>query len=204
MNPFPIRGAACLDLLLCLAACGSSPPNQYYRLVAQADPGTTGEQPALGIGPVNIPDYLRRGGIVYSSGGNQLLISDQQRWAEPLDEGIERVVAINLARLLHTDNLRLFPWQLNDIPDYTIEVVVLELGTQDAEAVLVADWVIRRPAENASVTRKISRLRHALPPGPISPADLAPAYSMLFNPLSELIGAAISAAESVAPATDAP
>ena len=119
----------------------------------------------------------------------------RERWAEPLDEGIERVVAINLARLLNTDNLRLFPWQLDDIPEYTIELVVLELDTEGAEAVLVTDWVIKRPADNASVTRRISRLRHALQPGPIQPADLAPAYSALFYQLSQEIATAITAAE---------
>ena len=195
MNPFRIRSLACLGLALSLAACGTSPPNQYYRLTPHANPGTMAEEPALGVGPVDIPDYLRRSGMVYSGGANQLFITEQQRWAEPLDEGIERVLAINLARLLNTDNLRLFPWQLDDIPEYTIELVVLELDTDGAEAVLVADWVIKRPADNASVTRRISRLRHALPPGPIQPADLAPAYSALFYQLSQEIATAITAAE---------
>jgi hypothetical protein len=204
MNPFRIRNLAGLGIALCLVACGSSPPNQYYRLTPQASPGSTAEKPALGVGPVSIPDYLKRSGMVYSGGANQLLITEQQRWAEPLDEGIERVVAINLARLLNTDNLRLFPWQLDDIPDYAVQLVVLELDTEGPEALLVADWVIKRPAENASVTRRISRLRHPLPPGPVRPADLAPAYSALFYQLSEEIGAAISAAESAAPGASTP
>lgn len=201
MNPFRIRSLACLGMVLCLAACGSSPPNQYYRLTPQANPTTTGEQPALGVGPVSIPDYLRRSGMVYAGEGNQLLIAEQERWAEPLDEGIKRVVALNLARLLHTDNLRLFPWQLNDIPDYAIKLAVLELHTEQGDAVLVVDWVIERPAANASVARHISRLRHPLPPGPIRPVDLAPAYSALFYQLSEKIAASIRAAEA---ATDRP
>lgn len=197
MKPSPIRRTATMAVLLCLAACGSSPPNDYYRLTPMGVPATAGERPSLGVGPVDIPDYLNRSGMVYSAGGNRLVISEQHRWAEPLDEGITRVVAVNLARLLSTDNLRLFPWPLNDIPDYTVEVNVLELGTEEQNAVLVADWVIRRPAENATITRQISRLRHTLAPGPVAPAELAPAYSALFYQLSEEISAAIRAAESV-------
>ena len=189
----PLAG---LGMLLCLAACGSSPPNQYYRLMPHADPTTARQQPSLGVGPIKIPDYLRRSGIVYSGGGNQLIITELQRWAEPLDEGIKRVLAINLARQLQTDNLRLFPWQLDDMPDYTVEVVVLELDTRANQAVLVTDWVVKHAATGRSVTRDITRLQHPLPPGPIQPAELAPAYSALFYQLSEQIAAVIGAADA--------
>ena len=204
MNPLQIRGLACLGLVLCLAACGSSPPNQYYRLTPHANPNAAGATPSLGVGPVNIPDYLRRSGMVYGGDGNQLLISEQQRWAEPLDEGIERVVGLNLAQLLQTDNLRLFPWQLNDIPEYAVKLAVLELDTEQGDAVLVADWVIERPTTDATVARHITRLRHPLPPGPIRPVDLASAYSTLFYQLSEKIAAAIATAEAADPVTGSP
>lgn len=203
MNLPPIRGIAAMTILLCLAACGSSPPNDYYRLTPMGTPATAGERPSLGVGPVDIPDYLNRSGLVYSAGGNRLVISEQHRWAEPLDEGIMRVVAVNLARLLNTDNLRLFPWPLNDIPEYTVEVNVLELDTEGQNAVLVADWVIRRPAENAAMTRQISRLQRALAPGPVAPGELAPAYSELLYQLSEEIGTAIRVAETVGKDTPA-
>lgn len=191
-----IRSAAAASMALFLAACGSSPPNDYYRLMPRAQPTTTGEQPALGVGPVAIPHYLNRGGMVYSTGGNRLFVAEQHRWAEPLDEGVMRVVALNLARLLHTDNLRLFPWDMDDVPDYTLELNVLELNTEDSDAVLIVDWVIRRPQDHTVVERRISRLRKSLPPGPIQPASLAPAYSELFFQLSEDIGSVITATES--------
>ena len=190
-----IQITGCLGLILWLAACGTSPPNDYYRLTTVDSPSTSGNQPALGIGPVNIPEYLNRSGLVYSEGGNQLTIAERHRWAEPLDQGINRVVAINLADLLDTENLRYYPWGQDDIPEYGVKLNVLELDVIGGEAILVVDWLLYRPGKNDNISRRMSRLTQALP-SPMQPSQLAPAYSALFYQLSELIATAIRSAEA--------
>lgn len=182
-------------LSLWLSACGSSPHSNYYLLTAQQLPSASGQQPALGIGPVSIPEYLNRTGLVYSKAGNQLQISRQERWAEPLEDGIARVLGLNLANLLNTENVRSFPWSAERAPDYGVKVNVLSLDANDSKATLVAEWLVYRPATGEPVSRKISQLQQALPPGEVQASGLAPAYSELLYQLSELIAAAVSAGD---------
>lgn len=198
MNPILNRYTPGLCLLLLLAGCGTSPPNEYYRLTASSGTTATGQQPSLGVGPVTIPDYLMRKGMVYSDGDNRLQITSEHRWAEPLDRGIERVLSLNLSQLLNSDNLRFFPWLLDDAPDYGVKVTVLELEVTGGEALLVADWRVYRPGSGASLQYHLSRLTRALPAGRDIPRELAAAYSELLYQLSELIAAAIRDAEAAA------
>lgn len=199
MKPALSRYAPGLCLLLLLAGCGTSPPNEYYRLTAMTGTTVNGQQPSLGVGPVTIPDYLQRKGMVYSDGDNRLQITSEHRWAEPLDRGIERVVSLNLSQLLNSDNLRFFPWLSQDAPDYGVKVSVLELEVADGEALLVADWRVYRPGSGDSLKHQLSRLSRPLPTGRDIPPELAPAYSELLYQLSELIAAAILEAEAKAP-----
>jgi uncharacterized lipoprotein YmbA len=185
-----------LALPLSLAACGSSPHNHYYLLTAADVHSASGQTPSLGIGPVEIPEYLNRSGLVYSRQGNQLQISSQERWAEPLESGITRVLGLNLANLLNTENLRYFPWNPQRAPDYGVKITLLSLDANDRQATLVAEWLVYRPASSETVNRRISQLHRQLPPGELDPAQLAPTYSMLLQELSEIIAAAISAAEA--------
>jgi uncharacterized protein len=188
-------------LALSLTACGSSPRNNYYLLTATGPQGASGQTPALGIGPVEIPEYLNRNGLVYSRQGNQLQISSQERWAEPLEDGISRVLGMNLASLLNTQNLRYFPWNPQRAPDYGIKINVLTLDANDRQATLVAEWLLYRPDTTATISRRISKLQQDLPSGKLEPAQLAPTYSNLLYQLSEIIAAAVSAAEQDAKAT---
>lgn len=188
-------------LALSLTACGSSPRNNYYLLTAAGSHSASGQSPALGIGPVEIPEYLNRNGLVYSRQGNQLQISSQERWAEPLEDGIGRVLGMNLASLLDTQNLRYFPWNPNRAPDYGIKITVLTLDANEQQATLVAEWRVSRPDTRTTVLQRISQLQQDLPGDKFDPAQLAPAYSNLLYQLSEIIAAAISEAEGDTTAT---
>lgn len=194
--------AFALVLALALTACGSSPRNNYYLLTATPGNSASGQAPSLGIGPVEIPEYLNRSGLVYSRLGNQLQISSQERWAEPLEDGITRVIAMNLAGLLDTQNVRYFPWSPQRAPNYGIKINVLSLDANDHQATLVAEWLLYRPDTKAMISRRISQLQQDLPAGKLEPEHLAPAYSQLLYQLSEIIATAVSAAEREAKANN--
>jgi uncharacterized lipoprotein YmbA len=198
MNPVLSRYTLGLALIFLLAGCGTSPPNEYYRLTAISGATATGQQPSLGVGPVTVADYLKRKGMVYSDDDNRLQITSEHRWAEPLDRGVERVLSLNLAQLMNTDNLRFFPWMQAEAPDYAIKVSVLELEVVQGEALLVADWRVYQPASGTEIRHHLSRLTRALPAGKAIPPEIAPAYSDLLYQLSELIAAAIRDAEAAA------
>ena len=61
---------------------------------------------------------------------------------------------------------------------------------------LVAEWLVYAGSTDTPVARRISELRQDLPAGALSPAQIAPAYSVLLYRLSEIIAGEIRAARS--------
>jgi uncharacterized lipoprotein YmbA len=186
-----------LSLIVLLAGCGSSPRSKHYLLTAQEAPVPSGESPSLGIGPIEIPKYLARNNLVYKQRGNLLQVAGEDLWAEPLDDGIQRVLAINLAGLLNTQDVRYFPWHPKRAPQYGVKMNLLSLDASDQQATLSAEWLVYQAADARPVKRRISRLQHPLPAGELNPADVAPAYSALLYQLSEIIADAISSADAI-------
>ncbi|MDH4039504.1 MAG: PqiC family protein [Gammaproteobacteria bacterium] len=195
----PNRIIPCLYLLLCLTACGSSPPSNFYRLTAAVAPATGGQQPSLGIGPVDIPEFLNRNALVYTRGGNQLQLADTDRWAEPLEYGVKRVVGLNLSQLLHTENLQFFPWDLRQAPEYGVRINILDLDARDGQATLVVDWLLYRAGDGTSLTHRISQFTQPLASEQPMPGALPAAYSALLYQLSETIAEAIRAEQQGRP-----
>ena len=91
-----------LSLGLLLAGCGSSPANNFYVLSAHPFPAPSGATPALGVGPITIPEYLGRQNMVYNRVENTLQVASLDMWAEPLGDGVQRVLILNLTGLLNT------------------------------------------------------------------------------------------------------
>ena len=196
MNKTTLRAGWLIALALMLTACGSTPTSNYYLLTAREAPGPTGVSPSIGIGPVRIPEYLNRTNLVYQRDGNRLEIADYERWAEPLDEGIVRVLGLNLAGLLDTQDIRPFPWHPDRAPGYGVRMRLLSLDADDHSARLEAEWLLYRPATGEPVARRLARLDYSSPAGKLAPGELPAAYSELLYRLSEEIAAAIRAAGS--------
>jgi uncharacterized lipoprotein YmbA len=185
-----------LALTLLLAACGSTPSHNYYLLTAREAPGPTGTAPSVGIGPVRIPEYLNRNNLVYQQDGNRLQIADYERWAEPLEEGILRVLGLNLAALLDTQDIRQFPWHPDRAPQFGVTLRLLSLDADQRGAKLEAEWLLHRPATGEGLQRRLSRFSHTETTGELTPDRLATVYSDLLYRLSEEIAGAVRAASS--------
>ncbi len=188
-----LNSAWLLALSLVLAGCAGTPKNNYYVLTAAEGKTPDGQTPALGIGPIRIAEYLNRNGLVYQRNGNRLQIAQFEHWAESLEEGVTRVVSLNLAQLLNTQNVRLFPWNPDRDPAYGVTINVLALDADEQTARLEAEWLVHRPQSGETVHRRLSRFSHSSPGGLLSPPDLPAAYSGLLLQLSEEIAATISA-----------
>jgi uncharacterized protein len=101
-------------------------------------------QLTIGVGPIDFPDYLRRLPVVTRVAPNRIELSDERRWAEPLDKNFVRVFSENLATLLDTQQIEKYPWSLRTKVDYQIEINVQRFETtSDGQAQLVASWIIR-------------------------------------------------------------
>jgi uncharacterized lipoprotein YmbA len=178
-----------LSLLAWLAACGSTPQSDYYMLTAEARGEPAGGGPALGIGPISIPDYLKTPKIVMNRNDHLLQLAEYDRWAEPLDSGVSRVVAVNLAVLMETTEVQTFPWRRDAIPEHAVRIVVIQFAAQGKNAMLVAEWSITKPRLGESGGRGISQLITGLAGS--EPEHVAAAYSQLLLELSEIIAAAL-------------
>lgn len=184
--------ACCLLVLSALlSACGTTPQSTHYLLTATLDGVPTQQSPAIGVGPIEIPEYLNRNTLAYRGDGNELKIDQQARWAEPLEDGISRVVSLNLAGLLNTENVRTYPWHPKRPPDFGVKVRILGMDALNGEAVLISEWFVYRPAQENTGERKISRHSLTLDGQQAVSGQLAVAYSTLLLQLSEDIAASI-------------
>ena len=190
----------CTLLLTLLAACGSTPRSDYYMLSADAQgrPGSSG--PAIGVGPVSIPDYLKAREMVLNRSEHKLMLADFDRWAEPLDAGVSRVVAINLAVLLETQDVQLFPWRRDAVPEYAVRIAVVQFAVHGQDARLISEWTVSRPRTGEAVSQHITQLNAGARES--DPESIAAAYSNLLLQLSEKIAAAIEAHHSASATTE--
>jgi uncharacterized protein len=111
-----------------------------------AKPASTSadSQLTIGVGPIDFPDYLRRFPVVTRVAPTRIELSDERRWAEPLDKNFVRVFSENLAALLDTQRIEKYPWSLRTKVDYQIEINVQRFETtSDGQTQLVASWIIR-------------------------------------------------------------
>ncbi len=190
MNTF-LKGLIIL-LPMLLGACGTTPASTFYLLSAEASGFPQGSTPSLGVGPIEIPEYLNRNALVYSREGNRLHVANFERWAEPLDSSISRVLRLNLASLLDTQNVQSFPWSKSDKPEYSVEVTVLNLDANDEKARLIAEWHIYRAEKRETILRRVVELQTSIATGPVTAAEVASAYSNLLLQLSEIVATEIS------------
>ena len=167
LKPFRI---ALLLMTLPFAGCGAfSPrpdPSRFFTLssLPQAeetvvkDSGNP-ERIFLGIGPIRFPGYLDRQEMVVRSAQNRFEVSENDRWAEPLEENFIRVLLQNLSALLPAERIVAYPWPNNGKPNYLVEIEVLRFETNAGrEAQLWSRWAILDGSNKKPVNVKASRL----------------------------------------------
>ena len=147
----PIKGAVIGFGLMFLAACvtGTSAPSRFYVLspLAATEAGpqlAPGERClAIGIGPVELPAYLDRPEIVSRLSSNELKLADFDRWAEPLGENFTRVLAENIANLICTEPITIFPWKSYTLVDYQIVIEIIQMdGELGGDTSMAVRWAI--------------------------------------------------------------
>lgn len=166
-----------------LTGCGHTPPSNYYILRAYAQPPSTHSTISLGIGPIRVPEYLQTNMLATSKGSNRLYLAQENRWAEPLEAGINRVISLNLAGLLRTQDVRTYPWNPKRPPDYALKVRVLELEATPGQANLVIESLIVRSSDGASLERNMTQF--STPMDNSNADSVASAYSKLFYLFSQ-------------------
>ena len=192
-----------VTVALSLAACGALSPrpdfSKFYTLTAIALPGTTTTKDSdipvsLGVGPITLPGYLDRQEIVTRVSPNRIDLSENDRWAEPLETNFTRVLGQNLSVLLHTDRLVFFPWEFNRRPNYQVTVEVLRFEANAGGNVqLSARWTILDTGKKIPLQAGESNLTRQ--PASASTDAFVAALSEVLGELSREIANAVGAIE---------
>jgi uncharacterized protein len=143
-----------------LAGCGSvlaprQDESRFFILTSlPADPalrasGLAHQPLSIGLGPVQLPDYLERQEIVTRAGPNRLAISDTDRWAGPVGDNFRRVLATDLSTMLDGAAVVAYPWYSSERLDYKVEVEVSHFEPDTAgNTRLVCRWRVRDGGTN--------------------------------------------------------
>ena len=180
----------------CIVAGCASPPSHFYTLSRTVAPVTTTSTLSVLVGPVSIPAIVDLPQIVVSTGPNQVMLNEFERWASPLQNNISRVIAEDLVAALGSPDVSLFQQSLNASADYrvAIEVQSFESAPGDA-ATLNAVWIVRRTKDGKAQTGRTTVREPTLEAGYDA---LAAAHSRALARMSQDIANAIRALDRVA------
>src|SRR5258708_13493925 len=85
--------------------------------------------------------------LVTKPSTNELDLSDENRWGEPLDKNFARVLSENISKLLNTQQIEKYPWPVRTHIDYQIEVDVQRFETTSGgKSEMIARWIIKNGA----------------------------------------------------------
>lgn len=144
---------ALLLLSLTLSACSllEPQPSRLRHFVldvpSTASPvAAAGHAPRvrLGIGPLALPDYLRRAEIVRRVADHQVRLQNQDRWAEPLELGLLRVLVEHTHQQRPDWLVVRVPGPINAKLDIEVPVEVMHFEDDGSRVQLSARWGIKR------------------------------------------------------------
>jgi len=187
--------ARSLLLLLALlpAGCGSSPPTQFYTLTAMPETGRVfgAAGKPLMVGHIQLPGDLDRDNLVTRSGPNRLNVSDQDRWAGPLDEMIQRVLATDLAARLPSGMVLAPGDPAPPRGARTLAVNVRQfMGDAAGQVALDVDWSLLAGNPQHPVLRRQESLMADA--GSAHPAAIVAAMSRVLGELSERMAGTVA------------
>ena len=144
--------ATTLLVLGALAGCSLAPksdPSQFFVLTSanatQTSVGNRDLDLAIGLGPVSVPEYLRRPQMVTRVGPNQVSYAEYERWAQPLDNSLAQVLSENLSSLLGAADIALYPWFGTTQLDFVVQVEVQRFERDvSGAAQLVCVWTLKQ------------------------------------------------------------
>ncbi|MFK7830840.1 MAG: membrane integrity-associated transporter subunit PqiC [Congregibacter sp.] len=160
----PARLKATTYLLLpvfiygCILGCTvSSPPIRHLQLATGTGLAPAArDYPVIALDAVAVPDYLLRDELVLRDGPYSLRYDSNRRWAEPVDLGIQRVMAARLGALLGTRQVVSFPRAPRLPVDWELTLDVHEFETYNDKAILRAEGRWEQVGDKESLSIVVS------------------------------------------------
>jgi uncharacterized lipoprotein YmbA len=163
----------------CTILAPAQDPSRFFVLAAAGGAASGQSDLALGVGPVHLASYLAVPEIQVRASATEVRRGGVDRWAEPLEEGIARVLAQDLSAILGTREVVLFPWYAEQRPACQVQLSVrrfelepdgsglLEARYEVTDLVgrtphVVRDVELRRPAAGSDTAASVAALSEAL------------------------------------------
>jgi uncharacterized lipoprotein YmbA len=185
-------------LPLLLIACGTSTPVHYYGLDALETEfkEDTKDAPGFGIGPLRFPDYMSRSQILTRGEDAEFRFDDFNRWAEPLEDAIYRVVTANLDGILDNVVVVSFPYNhLAALSHQLVGRVDRLVAGPDGDVTLEVQWaIITSGGDFLVAARRAHYEKRAADPGDYN--DIAAAMSEVLADFSRDVAREYDAARA--------
>ena len=142
-----------------LAACGSSPPTRYYQLeerISQTD-SSPSSMLSVRLGPLYIARYLQQPNIVTRQDDYQVEVAEFDRWVEPLEQSISRILTTNLSDALSSNWVHEFGVGNDAIElfDYQVLITITRFDVDaNNTATLKAQWNLVTPRPSVTLLAK--------------------------------------------------
>ncbi|MCX6897695.1 MAG: PqiC family protein [Verrucomicrobia bacterium] len=176
-------------------------PTRFYALTVKSAPPEQAAEGGIkrwkvGLKPVEVPAYLRSKAMVVRTGANEIHFEDFDQWAEPLDQGIGRVMKETLSSARNVEKVALNSHG-DDTLDYEVTIRILacegvRVENGNSSIRFAMTWEMRPAGKNSTATK-----RGAFTADPV--AWNGKDYGQLAERLSEAIAAASKAVAASLP-----
>lgn len=182
----PLRSIRRLPLLLCLllgGCLGINTTTNPVRLLILPTPDvpeiTTAGQEGISVlfREIGIPGYLRRSDIVTRNPDGSLSPIARYRWAEPLEDGILRVLVSESVGLPGVRSVRT-EFQSGDIhSDYTLSILIIDLLAHHDGRITIAGNLSITARDSAQTWDTMLRFELTDAWTPTNPGSIAEGYA---------------------------
>ena len=174
-----------------LVSCGSSPKTHFYTLDAvpsgQVTAGSAHIRQPIQVGHVDLPGTLDRLPVVTRASGDRLNVSDQDRWAAPLDELIRRALTQDLRKRLSPGDV-LAPGDPSPPNTRTLTLNVQQfMANESGQVEFDVDWALQQKGKPASTRHEMIQADAGSQNG----EAIAAAMSRALSELADRISAAL-------------
>lgn len=193
--------AKCLLIVVLCYGCQSvGTAVDYYTLQSSREAVKPAENKQLsqwvvGLGPLELPDYLDRFEIITRTSPNRLDINEGHRWAGPLKSEITRILAADLERLTGVNHVAVFPWTTSTEPDlrFRIKIHTFE-GRPGGTVKLKASWSLTPAQSQSPALRRVTHIEEQVRGNRIE--DMITAMGIALSGLSREMADAVGKAGS--------
>ncbi|MES9857187.1 MAG: PqiC family protein [Sedimenticola sp.] len=142
-----MRVALLLLMTILLSGCitiESSAPTTFYLLTVESSAvpdSSSADGLSIGLGPLKLPDYLKRPQIVSRDGQNGAVVADFHHWAGELEQNMMGVLTQQLAEEPGIDLISGYPWGRHRVIRYQVKLDILRFdGGLSGEVALIGSW----------------------------------------------------------------